>query len=186
AKLDQILGLAVDRHRFADAARRVAVLARRNRTTQSADRLEYVDCGILPGSREPPRQDDVSVQNGSDSIADRLVEVVAFYQYGKETCDGSLPEVAGPLANLRQKTEDRRRIPLLTGRFAGGQADLALRHGQPCDRVHDEQDVFALVTEILRDGERDKARTDAQGRRTVRSRADDDGALHAFRTKIVF
>src|SRR5581483_239523 len=47
-------------------------------------------------------------------------------------------------------------------------------------------DVFALVTEILRDGERDKARTDAQGRRTVRSRADDDGALHAFRTKIVF
>jgi hypothetical protein len=41
-----------------------------------------------------------------------------------------------PLQQPRQLGEDRGRVPLAGRRFAGGEADLALRHGEAGDAVH--------------------------------------------------
>ena len=96
------------------------------------------------------------------------------------------PKFPGALADFRQQVEDRRRVALLAGRFAGGEADLALRHGEAGDRIHHEQHVGALIAEILGDGESDEAGAHAQRRGTVGGGADDDGALAALRAKLIF
>ena len=63
-----------------------------------------------------------------------------------------------------RSAKHRRRVAFLAGRLAGGQSDLALSHGQARDRIHDQQDVGALVAEILGDGHGDETGADAQRR----------------------
>ena len=65
--------------------------------------------------------------------------------------DGALPGAGpGPLQQPRQLGEHRRRIALGGRRLAGGQADLALRHGEAGDRIHQHQHVLAVVAEDIR------------------------------------
>ena len=94
-------------------------------------------------------------------------------------------EVAGALQNSGQQVEDGRRIAFLAGRFAGGQADFALRHGEAGNRIHNQQHFGALVAEVFGDGEGHEAGADAQGSGTVGGGADHDGTLAAFGTQLV-
>ncbi len=85
-----------------------------------------------------------------------------------------LPVSAGPGAfqQLRQQREHRRRVAAGGRRFADGQADLALRHGDPGQAVHQQQHVLALVPEPLGDPGGDEAGAQPDQRRLV-GRGDD-------------
>ena len=95
-------------------------------------------------------------------------------------------EIARAFADLRQQVEDRRRVALLAGRLTGGQADLALRHGQPRNGIHHQQHVRALIAKVFGDRQRDEAGADAQRRGPVRSGDDHDGSLAPFFAQFVF
>ena len=96
-----------------------------------------------------------------------------------------LLKIAGALEDLRQQIEDRGRVALLAGRFAGGKADFALGHGEAGDGIHDEQDALALVAEVLGDGEGDEAGADAQRCGAVGAGDDEDAALAALLAELV-
>ena len=93
----------------------------------------------------------VAVQQAANGVGDRLVGIVAFDQHGEERRDAPGGAPSGPLDQLGQQGEDRRRIAARGRRLARGQADLALGHGIARDRVHQQQDVLALVAKILGD-----------------------------------
>ena len=101
----------------------------------------------------------------------------------KNAGDRAVVEIPGALADLRKQAEDRGRVALLAGRFAGRQADLALRHGEARDGIHHQQHVLALVAEVLGDGERDEAGAHAQRRGPVRRGDDHHGAPHTLRAR---
>ena len=84
----------------------------------------------------------------------------------------------------RLKTDGR--IAFLTGRFAGGEADLALRHRQAGDGIHHQQHALALIAEIFGHGQRDEGGADAQRRGQVGRRDHHHAALQAFGAQFVF
>ena len=47
--------------------------------------MQDIDCRIVPLSGQLPRENEVAVQNTSCSVANRLVEIVTFYEYGEES-----------------------------------------------------------------------------------------------------
>ena len=111
----------------------------------------------------------MAVEDAAHGVGDRLVVVVAVDQHGEDAGDGALPLGAGPgpLQQPRQLGEHRRRIALGGRRLAGGEADLALRHGKARDRIHQHQHVLAFVAEIFGDGERQVGGLAAHQRRLV-------------------
>jgi hypothetical protein len=90
-----------------------------SRGGQPAYGLEHVDGGVVPGCPEMARKHDVPIEDGAHGIAEWFVEIVAFHQYREEARDGPLSEPPRTFENLRQKIEDRGRVALLAGRFAG-------------------------------------------------------------------
>ena len=50
---------------------------------------------------------------------------------------------AGAFQQPRQQAEDGRRVPAGGGRFADGEPDLTLRHGEAGDGVEEQEDVLA-------------------------------------------
>src|SRR5258708_5072625 len=98
----------------------------------------------------------MAIEDASHGVADRLVEVVALDQHSEQTGNRAFFEVPGTLEDARQQVEDRRRIALLTWGVTGGKADFALRHGEAGDRVHNQQDIVALVAEVLADRDGDE------------------------------
>ena len=74
------------------------------------------------------------------------------------------------------RLKDGGRVAFLAGRFAGGETDLALGHGEAGDGIHDQQNVLALIAEILGDGEGDETGADAQRRGPVGSGDHDHGS----------
>jgi len=66
------------------------------------------------------------------------------------------------------------------------QADLALRHGKPRDRVHHQQNILSGVAEILRDGHGEKRAFHAVQCGFVGRGDDDDGFLAAIFVEIAF
>ena len=110
----------------------------------------------MAGRAQFARQNDMTVQNGPHRVADGFVKIVAFHQHGEKSGDGAFAKSPGPLEDLGQQIEDRRRIALLAGRLAGRQTNLALRHGEPGDRIHHQQHVFALIAKIFGYCQRDK------------------------------
>ena len=81
-----------------------------------------------------------------------FVKIVAFHQHGIEAGDGAALKVSGALEDFGKQAEHGRRVALLAGRLAGGEPDFALRHGQPRDRVHDQQNIQSLIAKIFGDG----------------------------------
>jgi hypothetical protein len=65
-------------------------------------------------------------------------------------------------------------------RFADGQGDFALGHGVAGERVHDQQNLLALVAEIFGDGRCVGCALQAHQGAGVGRGGDDDGAAHAF------
>ncbi len=90
----------------------------------------------MSGCTELPGKNDVSVEDCPDSVANWLVEIVAFHQHREKAGDGTSAKAAGALEDLGEQVEDRRRISFLTGRLTGGESNLALCHGEPGDGVH--------------------------------------------------
>ena len=89
-------------------------------------------------------------------------------------------------SSLRQLGEDGRRIALGGRRLAGGEADLALRHGKARDAVDEAEHVAARGRgrySAMR--ERQIGRLAAHQRRFVRGRDDDDAARQALGPEIV-
>ena len=77
---------------------------------------------------------------------------------------------AGALEQLRQRREHARRVAAAGRRLADGEADLALRHREPRDRVDQQQHVAALVAERLGDRHRRLGALDARERGLVGGR----------------
>ena len=98
-----------------------------------------------------------------------------------------LPTSEAPAAfeQARQHREHRRRVPAGRGRLAGRQADLALRHREAREAVHQQQHVVALVAERLGDAGRGERGAQAHQRGFVGGRDDDDRAGEAFGAEVV-
>ena len=94
---------------------------------------------------------------------------------------------AGPGAfeQPRQFGEHGRRIALGGRRLAGGEADLALRHREARDRVHQHQHVLAEVAEIFGDRQRQIGGLAAHQRGLVGGRDHHHRAREALLAEIV-
>ena len=88
-------------------------------------------------------------------------------------------------SSVRHHREDARRVAAGRGRLARRQADLALGHGGAGDRVHEQQDVAALVAERLGDAGGHERRLEADQRRLVGGGDDDDRARHALGAEVL-
>src|SRR5579883_186529 len=117
---------------------------------------------------------DVTIQKRADGVNERILLVVAFHEHGIEGGDASASEISSAFNQSSQQREDRRRVAFGGGRFAGGEADFALGHGESRERIHDEQDIFALRTKIFGYGGGGQRRANAQQRRLVGGGNDDD------------
>ena len=133
-----------------------------------------------------PLHDDVAVEDPAHGVGDRLVVVVAIDQHGEEqpgdrasdSAVGPCGARAGALQQLRQFGEDGGRVAARGRRLAGGQADLALGHGEAGDAVHQAQHLLeVLVAQELGQGHGHIGRLAPLQRRLVRGGDDDDGAL---------
>ena len=83
---------------------------------------------------------------------DEPAHAVALHEDGVEAGDRADGGSTGAFEDFGQEGEDRGRVTFGCGRFADGQADLALRLGHAGKRVEQEQDVLAHVAEIFGDG----------------------------------
>ena len=91
----------------------------------------------------------------------------------------------GPLEQPGQEGEDRRRVAPGRRRLAGGQADLALGHGEAGEAVHHQHDVAALVAEPLGDAGGGEGGPDAHEGGLVGGGHDDHRAGQAFGPEVV-
>ena len=67
---------------------------------QTGDARSDIDRRIVVLRSQCSRQDDMSVQNASHSIGDRLVGIIALDEDGVNACDRSLLEISTPLEEL--------------------------------------------------------------------------------------
>ena len=111
---------------------------------RARDRAQHVDRRIAAALGDRAVEHDMAVEDAAHRVGDRLVVIVALDQHGEEAGDAALAGAgAGALQELRQLGEDGRRIALGGRRLAGGEADLALRHGKARDAVHEAEHVAA-------------------------------------------
>ncbi|MNR24566.1 hypothetical protein D3C85_1416500 [compost metagenome] len=124
----------------------------------------------MPFLGQTPGQHDVSVEHAPRRVGNRVLLVIAFGQHGVERGDRTtaLLRVAGPLHQFRQLGEHRRRITLGRRRLADGQGDFPLGLGETGQRIHEQQDVLALVAEIFGDARAIHGRAQSHQRRIVR------------------
>ena len=126
----------------------------------------------------------MAVEQAAHRVGDRFVFIVAFDEHGVERGDAAASAPGRPARRAAATGEHRRRIAARGGRFAGGQADLALGHGEARDRIHQQQHVAALVAEVFGDGGRGERGLHARERRLVAGGDDDHAARQAFRAEI--
>ncbi len=163
------------------------MLGGRDGRHRSADAAQHVDRRIVIATGQFAREHDVPVENAAHGVRDRLVVVVAFDENAVERGDAALAaDAAGPLEQAREETEDGWRIPFGGWRFAGGQADFALRHRETRDRVHHQQHVAARVAEALGNRRRRIRRAQARERGAVGRGNDHHRFGQAFGAEVVF
>ena len=69
--------------------------------------------------------------------------------WSRETETGDRAElVAGSLDELGQAGKNGRGVAACDGRFADGQGDFTLGHGKTRQRIHDQEDVPALIERL--------------------------------------
>ncbi len=130
----------------------------------------------------------MTVEDGAGGIGDRILLVVAFGQHGIEGGDRAAADraVAGAFDQLRQAGEHAGRIAARHRRFADRQGDFALCHGVAGQRIHDQQDLLALLAEMLGDrGGVGRALQAHQGA-DIGRRGDDHRAAQAGAAEILF
>ena len=59
--------------------------------------MQRIDARIVSVGLQFTRKNQVPIENAANRVADRLIEVVAFNQDGKDTGDGSFFETSGSL-----------------------------------------------------------------------------------------
>jgi len=150
-------------------------------------RLQDVDRRIAAALGDPAGDDDMPVKDPAHRVGDRFVVIVAIDQHREQSGDRPLALYPRPRAFEQpgQLGEDRRGIALGRGRLAARQPDLALRHREPRDRIHQAQHAQPLVAEMLGDRQRRPCRLAAHQRGLVRCRDDDDAARAAVGPQIV-
>ena len=129
-QLDEVFRLAVSGERFTYLSHMFHLAARGELRLQAADGIEHLNRGIVAGRPKLAREDDMSVEDGAERVADRLIKIVSLDQDGKKSGNGAVAKVARTFADLGEKGEDRRSVTLLAGRLSGGEADFALSHGE--------------------------------------------------------
>src|SRR5471032_3229950 len=136
---------------------------------------------------QAPRQHDVPVEHTSRGVGDRVLLVIAFGQNDVERGDrtAALLGVSGLLHQYWQFGEYRRLINLVRWQFADGQVDYPMGLGETGQRIHEQQDILALVAEILGDARAVHRGAQAHQRRIVRRRGNDHRTLEAFFTEDV-
>ena len=127
----------------------------------------------------------MAVEDRTGGVGDRLVHVVALDQHGVEAGDAPPVRRARPLEQLGQQREDRRRVAAGDRRFAGGESDLPLGHGEAGEAVHHEDDVGPLIAEPLGDAGGGEGGPDAHEGRLVGRGHDDHRAGQALGSEIV-
>ena len=93
----------------------------------------------MAGRGQLAGQHDVAVEDRPGGVADGVVHVVALDEHGVEAGDRAALAAAGPLEQAGEQGEDRRRVAPGGRRLAGGEADLALGHGEAGEAVHHQQ-----------------------------------------------
>ena len=162
----------VARPQLLEALRLLELLGWHHLRHHSADRRFDVDGRVMALLREPARQYEVPIEHTTRRVGDGILLIIAFGQHGVERGDRAAAGlgVTGTLDQLGQPGEHRRWIALGRRRFTDGQGDLALRLGIARQRVHQQQDVLALVTEVFGDACAVLRGAQAHQRRIVRRR----------------
>ena len=113
-----------------------------------AGKLPFFACGHSQFAGEP----DVAIEKTTHRVCHGFVLIVAFDQHGVIGGDTSDTCLASSLDELWHQGEHRGRVAARSRRFAGGEADFALGHCKPRHRIDEQQNLPALVAEILGDG----------------------------------
>ena len=128
----------------------------------------------MAGVGEPAGEHDVAVEDRAGGVGDRLVHVVAVDEHRVDAGDRTALGCSGPLEQPGQEGEHARWVGAGGRRLAGRQADLALGHAEPGQRVHHQQHVAVPVAEPLGDAGGGGGGTEAHQRRLIGGGDDDD------------
>ncbi len=152
-----------------------------------ADRSLDIDGRVVPFLGQAPGQHEVAIKHAARRIGDRVLLVVTFGQHRVERSDRAAPRfaVASTLDQLGQLGEHRGWIATGGGRLADGQGDLALGLGETGQRIHQQQDVLALVAEVLGNARAVHRGAQAHQRRVIRRRSHHHRALEPLLTEDV-
>ena len=134
---------------------------------ETAETVENVNRRIMSFGGQPAIENDVSIEQRTHRIDDRVLLVVPLHQHGIKGGDRTHPKLPRPLHQPGQLAEDRRRIPLGCRRLSGSQADLPRRHGEPRERIQNQQHVLTLRRKKLRHRGCRQGRSLAHQRRLV-------------------
>ena len=118
----------------------------------------------------------MAVENAAHCVGNRLVVIVAVDEHCEERRDGALLALTSrscTLKQFRQLSKHGRRIALRRRRLTDAQTNLALRHRKASHGIHEQQNVFAFVAEVLSDRARHVRREAAAGGAFVRGRDHD-------------
>ena len=185
ADVDQVLRRLAGREDPAERGRGVEVRPGIDLAGHSGHGAEHVHGGEVPGDGKLAVQDHVAVQDGAGGVGDGLVVVVAVHQHGVNAGDGAGFGRAGALQQPGQDGEGRRRVAAGGRGLAGGEADLALRHGHAGEGVHHQDHVLALVAEGLGDPGGGERRAHAHEGGFVGGGDHHDGARQAGGAEVV-
>ena len=117
----------------------------------------------MPGEAQP----EVAVGDSLHGIGDGLIKIVAFDQNGIETGHRAALASASALEQFGQEGEYARWISLGRRRLLRGQADLPLGMTEACERVHEQQNIVALIAKIFSHGCGNLGSADTQERRVI-------------------
>ena len=114
-------------------------------------RLFNINRREVPHLGQRTRQDDMSIQNGTGCIGNRILLIVALGEHGVESGDRTHPmqTITTALHQRGQLGKARWRIALGGRWLTDGQRDLTLRHGIARERIHQQQYMLALVPKML-------------------------------------
>ena len=124
------------------------------------------------------------VEDRADGVGDRLVHVVAVDEHRVDASDRAAFGRACSLEQPGQEREHARWVGAGGGRLPGRQADLALCHAEPGERVHHQQHVAVAVAEPLGDSGGGGSGTAAHQGRLVGGGDDDDRAGEPLRAEV--
>ena len=174
--------LLVDSQVLTEATRQFGMLGGDDFIHHAAHRSLDVDGRVLPCFRNASRQHDMAIEDGARGIRDRILLVVTLREHRIESGDGAPPRgaVTGALDQRGKPREDRRRITARRRRFADGEADLTLRLGKPCQRIHDQEHGQSALAKIFGDGRGEPRAMQANQRRVVGRRRHHHGTAAAF------